>query len=61
MAPRRNSSSLVLSPEPGQALSEIVEKPLCVVPVLEAGDGVIRVTHDDHVAGRVSAVGSCRH
>jgi hypothetical protein len=25
------------------------------VPVLEADDGVIRVAHDDHVAGRMTA------
>ena len=41
-------------PEPARRCLEIGKEPLRVVLVLEADDGVIRIAHDDHVAGRAS-------
>jgi hypothetical protein len=31
-----------------------LQKTLRILPVLEAGDGIVGVTHDDHVAGCVA-------
>jgi len=39
--------------EPGQPVLEIVQKALRIALVLEANDRVVRVSHDDHIAGRV--------
>ena len=39
--------------ELGQAVLEIAQKALRVTPVLEAHNGVVGVSHDDHVAGRM--------
>src|SRR5215471_7430321 len=36
----------------GQAVLEIAQKALRLTPVLEAHNGVVGVSHDDHVAGR---------
>ena len=38
--------------ELGQAVLEIAQKALRLTPVLEAHNGVVGVSHDDHVAGR---------
>ena len=42
------------APNAGEPRLEIGKELLRVVPVLEADDGVIGITHDDHVAGGAS-------
>ena len=39
--------------EPGQPVLEVVQKAPRVALVLKANDRVVRVSHDDHIAGRI--------
>jgi len=42
-------------PEPREPSTKLVQEPLCVGPMLEAHDEVIRPTHNDHITVRVAA------
>ena len=42
-------------PEAGEPLLEIGKEPLRILPVLEADDLVIGITHDDHLAARMAS------